>query len=146
TSVAWTRSPPGPISCAGWPSTTGRRSRNSRGGWPGSKGSLRRLIPPLRGTFSSRRPWSAPPLLRGGECLSPFVGSSTRASPGAALRRIRPRRPPDRLPAVHGRGEAGPLRHGHLLRRWFILSGLELPDVPARRLRALAASYRLQLR
>src|SRR5205807_942977 len=40
----------------GWPSTTGRRSRNSRGGGPGSKASLRRLIPPLRGTFSPRLP------------------------------------------------------------------------------------------
>src|SRR5436853_6542340 len=37
-------------------------------------------------------PWSASPLLRGGECLSPFVGSSTRAPRAAALRRIRPRR------------------------------------------------------
>src|SRR5439155_102593 len=61
TSVAWTRSPPGPISCAGWPSTTGRRSRNSRGGGPGSKASLRRLIPPLRGTFSPRLPGPLPP-------------------------------------------------------------------------------------
>src|SRR5206468_810141 len=61
TSVAWTSSPPAPISCAGWPSPTGRRSRNSRGGGPGSKASLRRLIPPLRGTFSPRLPGPLPP-------------------------------------------------------------------------------------
>src|SRR6266480_4601722 len=141
TSVAWTRSPPGPISCAGWPSTTGRRSRNSPGGGPGSKASLRRLIPPLRGTFSSRGPWSASPLLRGGECLSPFVGSSTRASPGAALRRIRPRRPPGRMPAVHGRGEDGPLRHGPLFLPLFLLSRLGREDVQGRRLRGREARH-----
>src|SRR5439155_525484 len=38
TSVAWTRSPPGPISCAEWRSTTGRRSRTSRGGGAGITG------------------------------------------------------------------------------------------------------------
>src|SRR5947208_12725594 len=76
-----------------------------------------------------RRPWSAPPLLRGGECLSPFVGSSTRASPGAALRRIRSRRPSRRLPPVHGRVQDGPLRHGHLFLPLFLLSRLGREDV-----------------
>src|SRR5439155_1491522 len=141
TSVAWTRSPPGPISCAEWRSTTGRRSRNSRGGGPGSRASSRRLIPPLRGTFSSRRPRSASPLLRGGECLSPFVGSSTRASPGAALRRIRPRRPPRRLPPVYGRLEDGPLRHGHLFLSLLLLPRLGREDVQGRRLRGREARH-----
>src|SRR3989440_7400932 len=139
TSVAWTRSPPGPISCAGWPSTTGKRSRNSPGGGPGSKASLRRLIPPLRGTFSSWGRWFAPP--RGGECLSPFVGSSTRAPRAAALRRIRPRRPPGRMPAVHGRVQDGPLRHGHLFLPLFLLPRLGREDVQGRRLRGREARH-----
>src|SRR6266705_5171369 len=141
TSVAWTRSPLGPISCAGWPSTTGRRSRNSRGGGPESKASLRRLIPPLRGTFPSPCPPVCSPLRRGGECLSPFVGSSTRATPGTALRRIRPRRPPGRMPAVHGRGEDGPLRHRHLLLPLLLLSRLGREDVQGRRLRGREARH-----
>src|SRR5439155_625872 len=51
----------GRTSCPAWPPPTGRLSRNSRGGGPGSKASFRRLIPPLRGTFSPRLPGPLPP-------------------------------------------------------------------------------------
>src|SRR3989442_297194 len=70
-----------------------------------------------------------------GNVYPPLVGSSVRATRGTALRRIRPGRPPRRMPAVHRWVEDGPLRHGDLLLPLLLLSRLGREDVQGRRLR-----------
>src|SRR2546430_6395391 len=65
-----------------------------------------------------------------GNVYPPLVGSSVRATRGTALRRIRPGRPPRRMPAVHRWVGDGPPRHGDLLLPLLLLSRLGREDVP----------------